>query len=123
MTRFRLAPTLLMGLPGWVAVLAFGEAAGGAVTKTSYVSLQGADANPGTQEKPLAMIGRAKGKIDIEIRTNTMKIVNAWISQYDPFRIIERLPLFYNLNRRTNWFSKVSFMICSNHINDNLLLV
>ena len=75
MTRCRLAPGLLVGLMGLVAALAIGQTAGGDVMKTLYVSPAGDDANPGTQERPLATIGGARDAVRGVNRNMTGDIV------------------------------------------------
>ena len=72
MTRCRLAPGLLVGL---VAAFAIGQPACGAVMKTFYVSPAGDDANPGTQERPLATIGGARDAVRGVNRNMTGDIV------------------------------------------------
>ena len=72
MTRCRLAPGLLVGL---VAALALSQPACGAVMKTFYVSPAGDDANPGTQERPLATIGGARDAVRGVNRNMTGDIV------------------------------------------------
>ncbi len=75
MTRCRLAPGLLVGLMGLVAAPAIGQTAGGDVMKTLYVSPAGDDANPGTQERPLATIGGARDAVRGVNRNMTGDIV------------------------------------------------
>nr|MCU0873585.1 hypothetical protein [Pirellulaceae bacterium] len=60
MTRCRLVPGLRVGLVALVTAFAIGQPADGAVMKTFYVSPAGDDANPGTQEWPLATLGGAR---------------------------------------------------------------
>ena len=75
MTRFRLAPVLLVALVGSVAAPGLGETACGAVMKTFYVSPAGDDANPGTKDKPFGTIGRARDAVRQINRNMTGDIV------------------------------------------------
>ena len=75
MTRFRLAPGLLVGLIGLAAAFAMGQRACGDVMKTLYVSPAGDDANPGTKDQPLATLGGARDAVRQVNRDMTGDIV------------------------------------------------
>lgn len=75
MTRCRPAPGLLVRLVALVAALAIGQTAGGEVMKTFYVSPAGDDANPGTQQRPLATFGGARDAVRQVNRDMTGDIV------------------------------------------------
>ena len=63
MTQFRLAPASLVCLVLLFTAVAFGEPARGGVMRTFYVSPQGDDSNPGTQQEPWATIVRARDAV------------------------------------------------------------